>query len=92
MVAPQNNIRINQSITISRRELLNTIRFSKLKTKKKKKNTIIYVPQELKFLFVLYPINPNTPNTIADIAKTETIELSSYTTKITDKVTPFIIE
>ena len=32
MVAPQNNIRINQSITISRRELLNTIRFSKLKT------------------------------------------------------------
>ena len=28
----------------------------------------------------------------ADIIKTETIELSSYTTKTTDKVTPFIME
>ena len=56
------------------------------------KNTMIYVHQEFKSLFVLYPINPNMPNTKADIIKTETIELSSYTTKTTDKVTPFIME
>ena len=35
------------------------------------KNTMIYVPQEFKSLFVLYPINPNMPNTKADIIKTE---------------------